>query len=251
MKKMLIDTHGHLNFEAFDSDLNEVIGRCVGDDIWVVNAGSQYDTSKKATEIAKENKTMFAAVGLHPIHAKEDFNVEEYGSLAKLEKVVAIGEIGLDRYKEYGQFMDRQKEVFIQQLNLAKELSLPAIIHCRMAHNDLLEILQNEKYKIKGVIHCFTGTWEEAKKYLDLGFYLGFNGIMYKFDLKEVIDKTPLDRILIETDCPYLTPPQAGVERNEPIFVKYIAQEIAGIKNISFEEVAIVTTQNAKNLFRI
>ncbi len=248
---MLIDTHSHLNFEAFENDLDEVVSRCISDDVWVVNAGSQYNTSKKAIEIAKKNKIMFAAVGLHPIHARDDFNVDDYRNLAKSDKVVAIGEIGLDRYKDYGQFIDKQKEIFVQQLNLAKELNLPAIIHCRMARNDLLEILQNEKYKIKGVIHCFTGTWEEAKKYLDLDFYLGFNGIMYKFDLKEVIEKTPLDRILIETDCPYLTPPQAGVERNEPIFVKYIAQEIAKIRKISFQEVAVATTKNAKNLFKM
>lgn len=246
---MLIDSHSHLNFEAFKEDLKEVIHRCAEEDVFCINVGSRYETSKKAIEIAEENKTMFAAVGLHPIHAKDDFDIEDYRNLAKSDKVVAIGEIGLDRFKDYSQFVDRQKEIFLQQLNLAKELNLPAIIHCRMAHKEVIDILSN--YKLSGVIHCFTGTWEEAKKYLDLGFYLGINGIMYKFDLKEVIKKVPLDRILIETDCPYLIPPQAGIERNEPIFVKYIAEEIARIKNISFKEVARVTVYNTQTLFGI
>ncbi len=250
---MIIDSHSHLNFKDFENDLDEVISRCFSGDVWAINVGSQYETSKKAVEIAEKNKTMFAAIGLHPIHARDDFKVEDYKNLAKSKKVVAIGEIGLDRYKDYGQYIKRQKEVFLQQLDLAKELNLPVIIHCRKAHQEIIKILAG--YKLHGVIHCFAGTWEEAKKYLDLGFYLGFNGIMYKFDLKEVIEKTPLDRILIETDCPYLTPlPAVALAkegRNEPIFVKYIAQEIAKIKNISFEEVAEATTRNAKNIFRI
>jgi TatD DNase family protein len=246
---MLIDSHSHLNFEAFEKDLNDVISRCVKEEVFCVNVGSQYETSKRAVEIAEENKTMFAAIGLHPIHVKDNFKIEDYRSLAKLNKVVAIGEIGLDRFKNYELFIDRQKEILLQQLDLAKELNLPVIVHCRMAHKEMIEILSN--YELSGVIHCFTGTWEEAEKYLNLGFYLGINGIMYKFDLKKVIEKTPLDKILIETDCPYLTPPMAGVERNEPIFIRYIAKEIAKIKNISFEEVAQTTTYNAQTLFGI
>ena len=144
----------------------------------------------------------------------------------------------------------KQKQVFLQQLELAEELNLPAIIHCRMAHEDVLEILKDKNNK--GVIHCFTGTLEEAKKYIDLGFYLGINGIIYKMDLTEVIKKVPLDKILVETDCPYLTPPQEGKDkRNEPIFVKHVIQEIADIKGISFAEVASATTANVKALFKI
>lgn len=244
---MLIDSHSHLNFEAFENDLNDVINRCISEDVFCINVGSQYETSKKAIEIAKNNKTMFAAVGLHPIHARDDFKIEDYRSLAKSDKVVAIGEIGLDRFKDYGQFIDKQKEVFLQQLDLAKELNLPVIVHCRMAHQEIIEILAG--YKLPGVIHCFTGTWEEAKKYLDMGFYLGINGIMYKFDLKEVIEKTPLNRILLETDCPYLG--KNKEERNEPIFVKQIAKDIAKIKNISFEEVAQTTVRNTQTPFQI
>ena len=215
----------------------------------MINVGSNYETSEKAVEIAKKYNGVFAAIGLHPIHAKdENFSASKYKDLCQSNKVVAIGEIGLDYFKDYGLFKEKQKQVFLQQLDLAKELDLPVIIHCRMAHEDLLEILNN---KLNGVVHCFTGNWDEAKRYLDMGFYLGINGIMYKFDLKEVIEKTPLDKILIETDCPYLVPLQADSKRNEPIFIKYIVQDIAKIKNIDFETVAETTFQNAKNLFRI
>lgn len=246
---MLIDTHAHLNFNAFKHDFDEVIKRSLAKDIWMINVGSDYETSKKAKEIAEKYNGVFTAVGLHPIHAKdENFDKEKYKELANSNKVVAIGEIGLDYFKDYGLFKDKQKEVFLQQLGLVKELDLPVIIHCRMAHEDLLKILSD---KLSGVIHCFTGSWKQAKQYLDMGFYLGINGIMYKFDLKEVIEKTPLEKILIETDCPYLTPPEAGVKRNEPIFIKYIVQDIAKIKGIDFGKVAEITFQNAKNLFRI
>ena len=246
---MLIDTHAHVNFNAFKNDFDKVIKRSLSEDIWMINVGSNYETSKRAVEIAEKYNGIFAAIGLHPIHTKdEDFNASKYRSLCQSDKVVAIGEIGLDYFKDYGLFKEKQREVFLQQLDLAKELDLPVIIHCRMAHKDLLEILND---KLNGVIHCFTGNWDEAKQYLDMGFYLGINGIMYKFDLEEVIKKTPLEKILIETDCPYLMPPQAGAKRNEPVFIKYIVQDIAKIKGIDFQKVAEITFQNAKNLFRI
>jgi TatD DNase family protein len=248
---MLIDTHAHVNFKAFENDFDEVIKRSLSEDIWLINVGSKYETSKKAIEIAERyDSGVYAAIGLHPIHAKdEDYHALEYGNLCRSDKVVAIGEIGLDKFKDYGLFLKEQKEVFLKQLDLAKELNLPVIIHCRMAHQDLIKELRimNYELRIRGVIHCFTGTWEEAKKYLDLGFYLGINGIMYKFDLKEVIKKAPLERILLETDCPYL----GKEKRNEPIFVRYIAKDIARIKNIPFEQVSQTTTQNAQKLFGI
>lgn len=251
---MLIDTHAHLNFKAFDNDFDKVIEKCLAENLWVINVGSNYNTSKKAIDIAeKYDKGVFAALALHPIHAKdEDFDAEKYKELALSctegsKKVVAIGETGLDYFKDYASFGDKQKEVFSKHLDLAKELNLPIIVHCRMAHNDVLEILKN--YKLSGVIHCFTGNWEQAEKYLDMGFYLGINGIMYKFDLKEVIEKTPLNKILLETDCPYLG--KEKEQRNEPLFVREIARDIARIKGISFEEVARTTTKNAKNLFRL
>lgn len=248
---MLIDTHAHLNFKAFNHDFDQVIKRSLNEDVWMINVGSKYETSKKAVEIAQGyNNGIFAAIGLHPIHAiDEEFDKEKYKELTKSDKVVAIGEIGLDYFKNYKDFKEKQKQVFLKQLDLAKELDLPIILHCRMAHQDLLEIIKD--YQLSGVVHCFTGNWEEAKKYLDLGFYIGINGIIYKRDLKEVIEKTPLKKILIETDCPYLVPPQLGVERNEPVFVRYIAKEIAKIKAIDLEIVIKTTFENATDLFNI
>jgi len=285
---MLIDTHAHLNFNAFKDDLDEVVKRSLAENVWVINVGTKYETSEKAVEIAEKYEGNFAAVGLHPIYSTsglvkiktdpeegnfeakgEDFAKEKYRELAlsadsgqaRSKKVVAIGEIGLDYYyrpktkRKLELFKERQKEVFLKQLDLAKELNLPVIFHCRMAHEDLIEILNFQfpisNFQLKGVIHCFTGNWEQAEEYLKMGFYLGFNGIIYKLDLKEVIEKAPLEKILIETDCPYLVPPQAGAKRNEPIFVKYIAQEIAKIKNLDFQKVAEITTQNARDLFKI
>ena len=243
---MLIDTHAHLNFNDFRNDFDKVIKRSLAEDIWMINVGSKYETSKKAVEIAEKYNGVFAAIGLHPIHAEdESFDEEKYKELSRSDKVVAIGEIGLDYFKDYGLFKEKQKEVFLKQLDFAKELDLSVIIHCRMAHEDLLDILKS--HQIPGVIHCFTGNWQQAKKYMDMGFYLGINGIMYKLDLKEVIEKMPLDRLLLETDCPYL----GKEKRNEPSFVREIAKDIARIKSISFEGVAKTTTQNAQTLFNI
>ena len=141
---------------------------------------------------------------------------------------------------------------FIKQLDMAKGLDLPVVIHCRMAHGDVIEILRKyDPVTLKGVIHCFTGNLDEARKYIELGFNIGLNGIIFKLNLDEVIKQIPLGSILLETDCPYLTPPEAGIERNEPGFVKFVAQRIADLRSISYEEVAEETTKNAKNLFGI
>jgi len=280
---MLVDTHSHINFKAYDKDREEVIKRTQKEGVVCIDVGTKYETSKRAIELAEKYENIFAAIGMHPIHIKtdlvkikmdeeegvfeplgEDFDKEKYKELALSpagRRVVAIGEIGLDYYyrpktkSRQEAFKQKQKEVFIEQSELAKELNLPIIIHCRMAHEDLYEILKPKK--LRGVIHCFSGTWQEAQRYLNLGFYIGINGIIYKLDLEEVIEKTPLEKILLETDCPYLIPPLArrSLEgeggRNEPIFVKYIAQEVAKIKKISLEKVTETTTQNAKELFKI
>ena len=289
---MLIDAHAHLNFNAFRDDFNEIIERSLAENIWMINVGTKYETSKRAVEIAeKYEKGIYAAIGLHPIYStagivkiktdpeegnfvasREDFDSERYKELAKSEKVVAIGEIGLDYYykpktkRKLELFKEKQRTVLWKQLDLVKELNLPVIFHCRMAHEDLLKILKEQRTmnneQLGGVIHCFTGSWEQAKQYLDMGFYLGLNGIIYKLDLKEVIEKTPLDRILVETDCPYLAPPESILSsshdrekmkggRNEPIFVRYIAKEIAKIKAISFEKVSQATFKNTTDLFSI
>jgi len=328
---MLVDTHAHLNFNAYKEDADEVIRRSLDNNVWMINVGSTYETSKRAVEIAERyEKGVYAAIGLHPIHLnaglvkikldkeeiafnsrEEEFDYKKYKELTQSGKVVAIGEIGLDYYykpktphqfREQGQgdafstgkaysapgvarkpngeistgqakikfeqFKNRQKEVFLQQLELAQDynpptasshspkgerapLNLPVIFHCRVAHDDLITTLQQYNNRtIKGVIHCFTGTQEQAEKYLKMGFYLGFNGLIFKLNFDEIIKEAPLEKILIETDCPYLTPPQVE-GRNEPIYVKYVAEEIAKIKNLSFEEIAKITTENAQRLFGI
>jgi len=274
---MLIDTHSHLNFKAYDADREEVIKRTRENEVLCIDVGTKYETSQKAVELAEKNEGMYAAIGMHPFHIKmdllkikidkeegdftplgEELDIKKYKELAlSSRRVVAIGEIGLDYYyrpktkTKQEQFKENQKKAFLQQLELAEELNLPVIVHSRMAHQDLYDILKTRK--LTGVIHCFTGSVEEMNQYLSLGFYIGFNGIIFKLPLDEAVKNCPLDKILIETDCPYLTPPKAGPKeaRNEPIFVKYVAEKIAELKGVSFDEVAQATAENARKLFKI
>ena len=272
---MIIDTHSHLNFKAYDADRDEVVKRNFENGVVCIDVGTKYETSKHAVELAEKNEGIYAAIGMHPIHIKtdlmklkmdeseggfaplgEELDVDKYKQLAmSSKKVVAIGEIGLDYYykpksaAKKEQFKQKQKEVFIAQLEMAEELNLPVIIHCRVAFNDLYEILKTRK--LRGTIHCFVGTWEDAKKFIDLGFYIGMNGIIDKLDQDEVVKNAPLDKIVVETDCPYLTPKAEGDKRNEPIFVKHVIQKIADLRGLSFDQVSEATTTNAKKLFNI
>ena len=275
---MLIDTHAHLNLQVFGKDFEDVIKKCQQNNIWVINVGVNYEISKKGVEIAeKYNKGVYSAVGLHPIaldtglikiktedKLEKQFDFERYEKLAlSSKKIVAIGEIGLDYYykpktkKKLVLFKEKQKALLKQELKLAKELNLPVIFHCRMAHQDLIEFLsENSQIRPrKAVAHGFVGNIEELQKYLDFGYYIGFNGIIFKtiegIDFEANIKKTPLDRILIETDCPFLTPPNFGEERNNPLGVKLVVEHIAKIKDVSFEKIAEITFQNAKKLFNL
>jgi len=278
---MLIDSHAHLNFNAFNKDRASVIEKCLKNDVWMINIGTNFVSSQKAVEIAKDYpEGIFATVGLHPINLdtglvkikidtlepksfEKEFDYKKYRKLAKSEKVVAIGEIGLDYYwkpkttKKKELFKQKQKELLVEELKLAKELTLPVIFHCRMAHQDLVEFLKdNPTMKPeRAVAHGFVGNTDELQGYLDFGFYIGFNGIIFKqiegIDFEANIKKTPLDRMLVETDCPYLTPPQKENQRNIPLFVKYVVERIAKIKETSVDEVERVTTDNAKKLFKL
>lgn len=280
---MLIDTHAHLNFNAFRNDADEVIRRSLDNNAWMINVGSQYTTSRRAVDIAERyEKGVYAAVGLHPTHLEtrlvkiktdpeeiefttreEEFDYEKYKDLARRPRVVAIGEVGLDYYwkpknrTKFSELQEKQKATLIRQLELAKEMNLPVILHCRMAHQDLLAILKLQALgsHFRGVIHCFTGTLEQAEQYLAAGFYLGFNGIIFKRanglpDYDKIIKNVPEDRILLETDCPYLTPPQVS-GRNEPLYVSHIAQKIAEIRNTDYDNVLSHTAENARAFFSL
>ncbi len=247
MDKKIIDTHAHLQFAAFAQDLDAVLQRIKEKDISAINVGVDFISSKNAVTMAEKYEGLYAAVGLHPTDVDEPLDVQAYRQLAASKKVVAIGEIGLDYLKNPKK--EKQKDMFLAQADLAAELDLPVIIHCRMAHDDMIAMLQTRKHR--GVIHCFTGTLEQAKKYVELGFYLGINGIIFKFDIDEVIKNIPLTHLLLETDCPYLTPPMAPQKRNEPVFMEYTIQKIAALKGVSTDEVADQTTQNAKKVFNI
>lgn len=243
---MLIDTHAHLNSSEFDSDRYQIIKKCLDNNIWLINVGTDFKSSKKAIDIAqKYGEGVYATVGVHPMNEFEDIS-----SLAQLDKVVAVGEVGLDYYKrpknkaKRKEFEDKQKEAFLIQANAAKDFNLPIIIHCRYAHKDMVPLLGG----LRGVIHCFVGDEEDLKKYLDLGFYIGFNGIIFKLNLDDIIFQTPIERILIETDCPYLGPTD---ERNEPINVARVAKRIAEIKEVNYELLLQKTSENAKRLFLI
>lgn len=279
---MLIDTHAHVNFNAFKDDGDDVIRRALADNIWMILVGAEYKTSKKALEYANKYETgVYATVGLHPIHLsdikvkgndynfisrQEDFNYDVYEKLAQFKKVVAIGEIGLDYYHinpiiDSAIIKKRQQEAFLNQLKLAVNIRLPVIIHCRQAHDDTLKILKKFKKEFNdqllknknwGVVHCFSGDENLAWQYFNLGLSISFTGLItFSAEWDNLIRKVPIEKIMIETDCPYMTPEPFRSQRNEPFLVKYVAKRIAEIKNLSLEKVAEITTNNAKILFNI
>jgi len=241
----IIDSHAHLNFRDFDTDREEVIKRSLDAGIWMINIGCNYETSKKAVEMTKDG--VFAAVGIHPSYVSETFDSERYELLARSGKVIAIGEIGLDYYHK-PKNKNEQISLFIKQLNLAESLNLPVIIHCRSAHKEMVEILKRRR--VRGVVHCFTGKWEDAQSYLEMGLYIGFTGIIFKLNLEESIRRVPLDRMLVETDCPYLTPPSKS-GRNEPLYLEEIVKAIAELRGEDYEKIADITTANTRRLFGI
>lgn len=249
----LVDTHCHLDNEKFDEDRLEVIERIKENLEFCVNIGYDLASSKKSLELAKEYDFIYAVIGVHPIDIAEySEEVEkELEILGKNPKVVAIGEIGLD-YHWMTEPKEVQQERFKRQLELAERLNKPVVIHTRDAMEDTVNILK-EYPNITGVIHCYPGSLETAKQLVDR-FYLGIGGTLtFKNSKKavEVVKDIPLDRIVIETDCPYLTPEPFRGKRNEPIYVEYVAKKIAEIKEISVEDVTKITTENAKKLYRI
>ncbi|QKJ38686.1 MULTISPECIES: TatD family hydrolase [Bacillus] len=254
---MLFDTHAHLNAEQYNEDLEQVIERAKSEKVEkIVVVGFDRPTITRAMELIEEYDFMYAAIGWHPVDAIDmtDEDLAWIKELSQHEKVVAIGEMGLDYYWDKSP-KDVQKEVFRRQIALAKEVNLPIIIHNRDATEDVVTILKEEgAAEVGGIMHCFTGSLEIAKACMEMNFYISFGGpVTFKNAKKpkEVVKDIPSDRLLIETDCPYLTPAPFRGKRNEPSYVKYIAEQIAELREISFEELAALTTENAKKVFRI
>jgi len=267
----MIDVHCHLNFEAFENDYDFLIKDAENKGVEIIiNVGTKLDSSKKAVEFAQKYKNLYAIVGVHPHHA-DKHELEsgwelEMEKLAKKPKVVAIGEIGMDyyQYKSNGIVDPKlQKEVFERQIVLANKLGLPLQIHNRHAGKDIIEILKYHRNLLKrenpGMFHCFAATMDVLNDALDLGFCIGFDGnITYKglapgetVSLPDLAKATPLDRIVTETDSPYLSPAPFRGSRNSPSHVIIVGEFLAKIKNISFDELTSKTTQNAKRIFNI
>lgn len=254
---MLFDTHTHLDAPQFDADREEVIARAVEQGVTrMINIGFNRETIPSTMKLAETYDFIYAAVGWHPQDAitMQEGDLDWIAELCKHEKVVAIGEIGLDYYWDTSP-KDVQHEVFRKQIGLARSLGMPISIHNRDAHEDVVRILREEKAnEVGGVMHSFSGSWEIAKMCLDLGFYLSFGGpITFKNakQPKEVLAKTPMDRLLIETDSPYLTPHPYRGKRNESAHVRLVAEMAAELKGVTFEEIAEITTRNAMERFGI
>jgi len=254
---LLFDSHTHLDAEQFDIDRDLVIKRARLNGVsYILNPGADFDSSVKAVELAEKHDFIFAAVGVHP-HDAETMDLmmrEKLEEMAKNPVVKAIGEIGLDYYRDLSP-RDIQIKWFTEQIRMAKRLSLPIIIHDRDANEDVFNILKAEKAFETGVLmHCYSGSKELAMQYVKLGAMISIAGpVTYKNARKtiEVVEAVPLDRLLIETDAPYLTPEPNRGKRNEPMFVKHTCQRMAIIKGITFEEMAEATLINAKNFFKI
>jgi TatD DNase family protein len=253
---MLIDSHAHLDMEDFDADRDMVIKRAQrGGVARIVTVGVDLASSKQAIELAKKHEFIYAAVGYHPHNAKtaDSRDLEKLRTLASEPKVVAWGEIGLDFFRRHSS-PDRQVQAFERQLDIAFQLDLPVIIHDREAHSDLLTILKKRNRLFRGVIHCFSGNYELAMAFVELGFCISFPGtVTYKnaVDAQITASRIPLERLLVETDCPYLTPVPFRGKRNEPLYVKYTAEKIAQLRQLEIEKLEAATSANTIRLFNL
>lgn len=282
---LLVDSHCHIHFNAYKDDYADIARSAVAEDVWMITIGTQKDTSKNGIDVAHEiGEGLWCTIGLHPNHLfsvyidedehpfmtrEEDFDYDYYKQLGQSsDKVVAIGECGLDYYRmpearNEHEIKEKQERVFRQHLDLCEELNLPAVLHIRDAHDETLVILKEYvdagKLQRKGVVHCFTSGAEHAKQYVALGFMVSFTGIItfpakkkspYEQEaLWDAVRAVPLEMLMVETDAPYLTPIPHRGERNVPQHVKFVAEKVAELKEVSFEEVAEQTTNNAIRLF--
>lgn len=278
MNNMIIDTHCHIQFNAYKDDGEVIIKKCADRNIILNAIGSQIDTSRRAVEFAEHYTNIYATVGLHPIHLfstevdegevsfksrEEEFDYEEYKKLALQPKTVGIGECGLELYHlpeniDREAILEKQRQAFFLQYKLAQEFDLPLVIHVREAHPEMIAFLKTLP-NLKGVVHCYTGNWEYAQKYLDLGLYLGFTGVVTfparktnpqpQEELLEVVRKVPLDRVLIETDAPYLAPQAYRGKRCEPWMVVEVAKKIAEMRHLDLVEAQNMFSTNALSVF--
>jgi TatD DNase family protein len=255
----LIDTHTHLDFPQFDDDRERVIERAAAAGVKaIVNIGTDLASSQAAVALAEAYPQIYAAVGVHPHDAKTVTGklLEELRTLASHPKVVAIGEIGLDFYRDLSP-RDQQRQAFEQQLALASEVGKPVVIHDRDAHAEVMTTLHRwveGGHKPAGVLHCFSGDLTMAQEAIELGFFISIAGpVTFKNArrLRELVRQLPLEKLLVETDCPYLTPHPHRGKRNEPAYVKLVAQEVARVKGLSLEEVGRITSDNAQALFAL
>ena len=262
----IIDVHTHLGSQFFGDYRNKALKRALDNKIFVINVGVDKKSSQEAVEIANQNSFgVWATVGQHPTENNSsagEFNYDFYKNLALEEKVVAIGECGLDYYHNQASkklkvenYKEIQKEIFIKHIELAKEVNKPLMIHCREAFDDLIIILKsyviNSKFS-PGVIHFFTGTLDNAKKLLEMGFYFTFGGLItFNRSFDEIIKFLPLDKILLETDAPFVAPIPYRGQKNEPFYIIEIAKKMAEIKGVSFEDICDQTTENVRVVFRL
>ncbi|MBD1823981.1 TatD family hydrolase [Cyanobacteria bacterium FACHB-DQ100] len=255
----LIDTHVHINFDAFKPDLDAIASRWrEAGVVRLVHSCVEPSEFDQIRALADRFPELFFAVGLHPLDVEEKWSTDSTSEILTLaqsdQRVVAIGEMGLDFFKAENR--DQQIEAFRAQLAIAQQLDLPVIIHCRDAAETMAQVVQQfwqEQGQVKGVMHCWGGTPEETQWFLDLGFYISFSGTVTFKNAKQIhasAQMVPSDRILIETDCPFLAPvPKRGERRNEPSYVQYVARQVAALRDTSIEQLAAQTTQNACQLF--
>lgn len=256
MKPMIFDSHAHYDSRQFEEDREELLNSMQENGVGtIVNAGASWRSVTSVVELAEKYPSVYAAVGIHPDDVG-DLDEERFAFMKKQcqhNKVVAVGEIGLDYYWDKLSH-DIQKQWFERQLALARELDLPVIIHSRDAAEDTLAIMKECAKGLRGVVHCFSYSKELAEEYVKMGFHIGVGGVVtFKNGkkLKEVVEAVPMERILLETDCPYLAPEPYRGKRNNSLYLTYVAQAIADIKGITYEEVVEQTERNAKTLFHI
>ena len=275
----LIDVHTHVQFSAYEGTGDEVIKRALNEDIWVINVGTQKDTSWAGVVMAEGYKEgVYAAIGLHPIHTTqsyhdvqelgggetakaftskgEEFDFDFYKELGHNKKVVAVGECGLDYYRLDKDTKSKQVKAFEAQIKLSNEIGKPLMIHCREAFSDLIDVLKDNKTSLlgdyPGINHFFAGSREDAKELMDLGFYFSFGGVLtFTQDYDDLVRYIGLDRIMLETDAPYIAPHPHRGKRNEPLFIKHTAEKLAEILDKDLEEVQRKTTQNATKVFKL